>query len=308
MERKIIFKQLKNCSTIYDHPSYCLFNGGGFRSMEKSTEKIVHYPKIQNFALKIAFLPSNRLLVEDSVRRYHIVSLDDGIVLKTAETPRGRSLASLRNFAVSPDSSVAYDTWLIKGKSYLVRINLSNLRCESIPYTPTLNYMRDILCLSTQHLLLLETKNQEIDGEGRTVNQITRISIDGDGITSNCEKTWISPPHGGAFCLHDAEVIEHDLHRTVWQTGERIDLLEHSDFQWPENFHPLARIYDAQHDTIQLVDSTQNIYVDCAQKKVVARYFTQKPGFVGARIGNRFWIGTDCGIASVDFPYIEDAE
>lgn len=309
MERNIILKRFKKCSGIYDHPDFCLFSGGGFRSMNKNTKKIVSYPEVRDFVLRISFLSGNRLLVEDCMRRYHLLSLDDGIVLKTTKTPRGRSLAGARRpFAVSPDETVAYDIWRIKTKVYMVRIDLEDLTCTPILYRPILNYICDLQCLDAQHLHLLETQTVEIDGAGRTVNQINTLCIDDGGISRSCEKNWISPPGGGAFCLHDTDVIEFDLHRTNWQTDERIDLLEHNSFQWPADFSPLLTRYDPRTDTIQLADFTQNIFVDCAQKKVIARYYTQEPGFIGARIGDSFWIGTDRGIAAVDFPCVETAK
>lgn len=306
MEHEIILPQLKSCDSIYDHPAYVIFTGCGFHAMEKATGTLVHYPGIREPIMKFTALSEDRLLVEDNARRYHLVSLGEGTILKTAATPRGRLMASLRRFALSPDGTEAYDTWLPRGKTGLIRIDLTELRCETVPFQPTLNLIRDAQCLGPRNLRLLETGVETIDGEGRGVNRITSVAFGEEGTTVTVGKSWISPPGGGAFFLEGDTVLEYDFHRTNWQTGERTDLLADCDFAWPGNFRPLIHSYDPARDLLQLVDQTQNIFVDLTRRKVVARYFTKKPGFRGAVVDGGFWIGTDRGVAALKFPRIEE--
>ena len=102
----------------------------------------------------------------------------------------------------------------------------------------------------------------------------------------------------------------------VWESGYMIrelesnktfSLLENSVITLPEKHSPTAHIYYPKEELLQIIDCSQNVFIDCNKRAIIARYLTnaQTGTYRGIVTSNEFWIGSEDGIYAKPFPIIE---
>lgn len=300
MEQRLVRKDIKKCQVIYPHPDYYLFSGDGFRTCSKQEGELVTYPEVKTAIHAISALPDNKLLIHDAKSVYHILDLENGTILVSKQMPK--NVFSTRRFAVSHDGKNAFRFWLRGNKYYLVIVNLFDLSYRICPYKASLNGVADLVYNTDDELLALETK---VADDGVCHNQITSVTIEGGGCTTTPIHQW-----EGKWCgkyLDESFVLDNGYNIRDLSTGETFSLLENSDVLLPEKYVALSHKYYPNEKYLQLIDSRQNIFIDCEQRKIIARYQmdNRKPAYTGILTGNEFWFGKADGIYATPFPVIE---
>ena len=304
MKQCLARNDIKKCQAIYYHPNYYLFEGTCFQSCAKNSGLLYSYPEIRTCIRSITFLPNNRLLVDDSRNTFHLLDLSEGRVILSRKVVNERICQS--RFIISDDAQYAFCTWNRRGKWYLAKISLDDLSCHIYPYKASMFGIADLFFQEHNKLLVLETQNISIEGKTVSQSQITSVEIS----EGRCLTTPMCQWNGkGSSNYFDG--------RYVWEsgywirdiaTGEYYNLLEKTDISLPEKHVPLSHVYYPEHKLLQLVDDKQNMFIDCEQKKLIARYpnDTQKLSFQGIYTGNEFWLGKPDGIYAMPFPMIAE--
>lgn len=301
MEQRLVRKDIRDCQAIYYHSDYYLFSGNGFRSCAKRGGSLFVYTEVKTPINTIAPLPDNKLLVHDKKSVYHILDLEAGKVLVSKQMPR--KIISTKRFAVSDDGKTAYRIWLSGNKYHLAVIALSDLSYRTYPYKASWSNVADLVYQSKDELRVLEA--QAFNGGVRR-NQITSVLIGSEECITAPVYQWESDQIG-----------KHFDGRYVWEsgckirdliTGEYFSLLENSDIMLSENHVTLSYVYYPEYNYVQLIDSKQNVFIDCRQRKIIARYFNDPQNLIysGIYTGNEFWMGKPDGIYAMTFPVIEE--
>lgn len=301
MEQRVVRQDIKKCQTIDYHPDFFLFSGDRFQSCSRQGGPLFTYPEVKYFLSAYAMLPNNKLLVHDARSTYHILDLQAGITL--ASKRMTRSCISTRRFAVSADGNTAYRIWLNGKKYYLVIINLSDLSYRTCPYKASWSRVADLICTAKDELLVLET---QVTNDGVCHNQITSVLIRDAECVATPVYRWESNQIGKFFngrYVWESGYLIRDV-----STGECFSLLENSDVLLPEKHVALSCRYYPENNYLQLVDGKQNVFIDCAQRKIIARYQrdTRKPTYIGLCVDDEFWFSAPDGIYATPFPVIED--
>lgn len=301
MELHLVQNEIKKCQVIYYHPDYYLFSGDGFGACSKYSGEVVTYPKIKTALHSLSELPNNRLLIHDAKSIYHIVDLEAGVVLASKQMPK--QVMSTRRFAISSDGNKAFRIWLRGNKYCLAIINLHDLGYQVYPYKETLNYVADLISISNDELLVLET---EVSDNGLCRNLVTSVTVNGEGCTIVPLDQW-----EGNYCgnfLDGNFVLDNGYNVRNLSTGDTFSLLENSDILLPKKYVALSNTYYPREKYLQLIDNNQNIFIDCKKRKIVARYQmgSRKPAYAGILTGNEFRFGKADGIYSSPFPLIEE--
>lgn len=303
MEPRIIRKDVKKCQVIYPHADYYLFSGARFQSCSKQGGPLVTYPEVKTCLHGIAILPDGKLLVDDAKSVFHLLDLNEGKVLASQKMTKNRICQS--RFAISGDGKTAFRIWSWGKSWYLVKINLLDLSYCTYKYKASMYGISDIIYKSHNELLVLEVQNISIGDRAVSQNQVTSVTICGEECITTPLYQWQGDRCGkffdGRFVWESGYVIR-DL-----CTNECFSLLEQSDILLPKNHVALSHIYYPEKKYLQLINAEQNIFIDCENRKIIARYYNdpQKLIYCGICIGDEFWIGKADGIYATPFPVIE---
>lgn len=300
-----IWSTLKGCETMYTNNEYIALVQKRFATIRVDGSELTYYPEIRATVWKVAFLPNDLLLVEGGTdAKYHLISLRDGKILKSCKIPGRRCLRS-RHFAVSPDGSIAFDYWNIKNQTFLIRIDLQQLSYESFPIDPYLRMLADIVYVSPQEVLLLQTQSDTVNGAAHMANCVVSVKITDSGNLPVCYYKWRCAPSRRPFATDGRYVLNLDLTIRDLQTESVRSLLAKKPVGFTDIRQFVKRRYYPKEQMLQLADGTKNVFIGFAEQKMIARYNTDKIGLFGCVIGDTFLIGTSEGIITKPFPMIE---
>lgn len=302
MEQRLVRSDIKNCGSISYYLDYHLFSGKYIQICSRQGGALSKYPSVRYYLTAMAPLPDAKLLVEDGKCVYHILDLEAGTVL--ASQKMRRDVSSTSRFAISEDGKTAYRIWLRGRKHELVIIDLSNLSYRVCPYRASLSRVEDLVYSEESGLLVLEC---QIDEDRTCKNQVTSVQIEGVECKTAPLHTWSG--NNTAKFFDGRYVWESGYRIRDLRTGNVFGLLENSDITLPEKHVALTHTYYPDKNYLQIIDRNQNIFIDCAKRKIIARYLTDpKAGcYSGILTGDEFWIGAPDGIYAMPFPAIENA-
>lgn len=299
-------KQLRNCSTISQNQDFLVFQGKKVFSLRRDGTCMTHYPEIHPHAGKSVFLPNNRLLIQGgSDHCYHVLSLEDGKTLASMKLPRQR-IGTTKRFALSPDRKTAYDFWELRGIKYIVRINLQTFSYETFPFQLTLRVMVNIACAPSGEVLILESALGSVNGKARTIHQLSSVQFRDGVCESSCKYRWDAPVRMNAHYADDRYALNKNLKVHDLQTNQEIDLLENTELPFTQKNGFLGYRYYPEEQYLQIYDGDQNDFIDCRERKLVARYNTSGNRFIGCLVDGEFWIGTETQIIKKPFPFFEE--
>ena len=300
MEQRIVRNDIKNCTSIYFHPSYYLFSGKYIQSCSQNSNTLFKYPSVKYYLKTMARFSDDKVLVEDGKSILHILDLKSGTVL--ASQKMRRDVCCITRFAISNDEKNAFCIWLRGRKHELVIIDLSDLSYQVFLYPSSLCGVSDLICSKEHGLLVLET---QVNDDRTCQNQVTCLNIQDGGCKATPLYTWsgnnTSKFFDGRYVWESGYKIRDLL------TGDVFSLLENSDIKLPEKYQHLSHIYYPDEKCLQLNDGKHNIIIDCKQRKIIAQYLTdyQAGSYSGILVRNEFWIGKPDGIYAIPFPVIE---
>ncbi len=300
MECRIVRRDIKDCTYIHYHPICNLFHGKVIRSCKGENDMPITYHGVKGYLTSLASFQDCKVVVRDSKSFMHILDLDAGTVLMS--TKMRRDVCAITRFAISEDGTTAYQIWLRGCKHELIIINLSDLSFRVFPYHSSLSHVADVVYCKEKGILVLET---QVDEDRVCRNQVTSVSFENDIVHTAPLYTWSGNKSAKYFdgrYVWESGYSIHDI-----QTSESLWLLENSDFLLPEKHVPLNYIYYPDQNYLQVIDRNQNVFIDCKERMIIARYKSdsKEGSYGGALIGEEFWIGKTDGIYAMPFPVIE---
>ena len=254
---------------------------------------------------KIAFLPNNLLLV-DSGKNYHLISLEDGSDIWKIEQSKREFNAP--RFALSPCGTYVYDFCLYKGMYRLKKIYLETALIEEYLMDNELRTANDIQCELDGEPALLRSHYSDIAGVRVSENGVIFPCREpfGSGSSYYWKNKWRfqGSQISYAFWESTETVLTNDLHIFHHATGEMQDLLENEDGWSPPAVAPSSFSIDHSGQFLVLMYSKSNVIIDLNKRRVIAQYagdYTR-----GCIVDDEFWISSDSGILRKSFPLMEE--
>ena len=300
MEGQRVRKDIKKCQEIYRHSDYWIFCGSKFQSCRGQNGTLITYPEIKLCIHGIAKLPNNRLLVDDAAGILHLLDLEAGKVLRSKQLTNKRVCQT--RFALSDDGNEVFCIWARGPKWFLAKIDLPDLDCNIYDYKANMYGVQDIVYNAPNKLLVLEVQNTVVDGKKVSQNQITSVVLENSICKTTIIHRWDHSSCGKYFdgrFVWEAGYCIYDL-----DTGKRFSLVENADTPLPPNHTALSHIYYPEYTFLQLINGTENIFIDCKNRKIIAKYSNNPKEHIysGIYTGCEFWIGKPDGIYTLPFP------
>lgn len=301
MQGKLVRKDIRKCREIYRHSDYYIFCGDKFQSCYQQSGPLITYHEIKMCLHGMVMLPHNRLLVDDAVGVLHLIDLEAGKVLKSKQLTQKRMCET--RFALSENGDTAFRIWYWRKKWYLAKIDLHSLNYNIYDYPASMYGVRDIVVNSPNELLVLEVQNVAVDGKAVTQNQITSAALENDICTTTTIHRWDDSGCGMFFdgrFVWESDYKIHDIY-----TGDTFSLVENSDIPLSHNHVTRSHIYYPEYGYLQLVNGSENIFIDCDSRKIIAQYSSNPKEHIyrGIYTGHEFLIGRPGGIYALAFPY-----
>ncbi len=255
---------------------------------------------------KVAFLSSNRLLVEcGRLKAYILLSLEDRSEITRIAQPKMD--ISSNSFVISKDERYIYDWFELKGNRYLVRIDTLSWEKEICVLQYGLRVVSDMCCDNNGELCLLEHHYEEVGGRAFSCNGIRYAYRDEfvPGSAYFWKHKWsFSFPQISSFFLGDTEtVLTNDLHIYKPATNEIYNLLER-ETEWERPLRAPSSIQLSEDGKfLVLCYPTMNVVVDMIDRKIIARYATDNS--CGCLVNDKFWVYDESGVVKKPFPLIE---
>jgi len=308
MESKSLFdavKRIKQCSAIHFQNNTMVFVGKKYLTFHLGNKILSLYPEIHPTAWKSEFLPDNRLLVDGGADgKYHLLSVKDGQCITSWKAPGNRIMRSNR-FALSPSGNVVFDFWQVKNQYYIVKIDVTSCRYMAIPIQTELRVIRDIVCVSENEVYLLQMQTDDENGNSYTSSRITAIKFTDSGYFPVRLYAWKSPGSIQPYSTDGHYVLYNNLLIYDLLKKESYSLLENTDIPSMLKGKFTSIYYDQNRGLLQLCNGKYNEYIDCKNRKLVARYLTPGCSFAGCIVNDEFWIPSESGIQRKHFPMID---
>ena len=287
---------------------YVVFTGPQLAIFRTNGEVVA---RRQDFGLirKCVFVKDDSILLDCSAKGcYILISLMDGS--EKCRIPQPRSDYTCSRFVSSPDDRYVYDRCDLRGKDYLVEINLT----ESIAYAYLIKHnlrcVSDLVCTQQGKLVFLEQHYEDWeDNAGKCVSKNGMICASSKGLKHQYsfeqvfQWEFAYPRISRFFLGNEDAILTKDLHVYKPSSGELYSLVDNELDLVNLGKEPVSYRFDRQTKYLTLMYDTANIIVDCTARKVIAQYAANYR--FGSIVGNEYWVCTDEGIRKMPFPFIE---
>ena len=310
-----IEKNLKEAFGLISTNNHIIAYGNGLYVFTKKGA-LLFKNKTLKYIYKVAILPNNQIMVDcGKLRKYILISLDDGTELYRIEQPRMHS--SPPKFTVSKDGRFVYDFFFYANTYSVIKMDVCEGSSEIVLLSHGLYATRDMICDNDGNLCILQCQIEEIAERTINIGGIRYEYFDhcfGAGRADQWKAKWYYPHRGhsprffgsvdkliaGTFIFDIFEQGSEPIFKVI--NGEELivpqlengeDVLLKSDPQYCETI-------DERYILLYCTDS--NIIVDRMQNKIIARYFTEAKGCI---VDDEFWMCSKEGFMRKKFPLIE---
>ena len=180
-----------------------------------------------------------------------------------------------------------------------------SLEYKTIPIRTDLRVVQDIVCVSKDHVILLLYQAEIENNKNDILSQLVSINLSDSGYFPNRLYSWKSSskclPYStdGRYVLYD-NLCVYDL-----RNNNVFSLLENTKVPSILKANYSRMYYDVDSGFLQLCNGKTNEFIDCKNRKLVARYYTPECSFAGCIVNDEFWIPGESGIQRKIFPMIE---
>ena len=308
-----IIDRIKDCSLIFSSGNTVLLCGKYLWIYRIDGTLVIRHKEIRN-PLKVMFLPNNTAIIDASgSRTYFYVSLDTGEIIWRS-IKKGRFTGSAYSFCLSPDGTTVYDTSVAAyGVLRIDRLKPEEFFHDTYTVRDGLR-VTDAMCCDGPNSLSILQSHMIVDPDNAhsahsppiRQNGVLTIEFSEDGATHYWKHYWQSNRknrnrmrgYDGKYILfEDLTILDIETQHIFSLVGEERKLCPAAPFSW---------YYDSHRDFlfIYYIGIPVNIIIDCKERKVISRYVLEIDG-QGCLIGNKYWIGTTCGVVQCPFPHMD---